>query len=316
MAVRLLLLLLAIAATPLIAAGPGVPDGSGAGEPSTKRRFRPPAVLLDGEPLAVLRFRELPPALPPVWKTLEDGRVVRRFSFVAWLRHVGVEPAELALASFHGGRNRVAHIEGRALADADLLFSFTQDTRGKLRLEWPARVVAGDTVDGVRAITLHRVRPPLEGDAHRDAVPGGLRVYLDGRLAGVARRAAVGEEGRGLPAILASLGISLEGVHAADLVFGDDATARVPARRLGRLRFLGKRGGGGQLVLDGSGRRASALLLHRRPAPALHDAPVPKRGRPHPAAVTTALHSRRGALALPAVSGPERPLQRESSSQP
>ena len=199
---------------------------------------------------------------------------MRRYSFVAWLRQAGVDPASLSAVHFHGGRRRVGRITGEDLSRHDILFSFTQETRGKLRLEWPEGVDVGDTVDGVLAVALYReTDPPLfderswrlavDGVANATALPGGMRIYLDGRIAGVARRAAVGDEGARLAPLLEGLGVDLGGVRTARLVFGDEGSTTVARERLEALAVRGLPGSGGQLLLAGTSRRVSAVLLER-----------------------------------------------------
>ena len=270
---------------------PPLAAAAAAREPGSGGRFKPPVVFLDGEAIAVLRYQELPPSFAPQWKLLEDGRRVRRFSFNAWLRHVGIDPATIVDAHFHGGRDRVARIAGADLAKTDVIFSFSQSVKGKLRLEWPDGSTVSDSVDGVLAIALYRERPaprwnaeewqleldgkPLEGPAYSTELAGGLRVYEDGRLSGVARRSLVGEEGQLLGALLGSMDVSLDGVLAVDLVIGDEGALRLPAISLQGVRVLGLPGSGGQLTIAGTDLRVSALLLHRVAAPRLRDASAP-----------------------------------------
>jgi hypothetical protein len=249
--------------------------------PGSGARFRPPVIHLDGEPLAVVRFSELPPDLPVVWKTLSDGRRVRRYSFVALLRTLGVDAATLSEAHFHGGRARVARIAGKDLAKSDVLFSFTQDTRGKARFEWPPLSMVSDTVDGVLAIGLYRDRAlpqwnekkwrleldgrPLDGPAYAEELPGGVRVYRDNLLAGVARRANVGESPRVLAGLLDELGIARTDLDSVDLVFGDEGALRFPPSVLEGLTVAGLQGAGGQLSIVGTDLKLSAVLMHTAP---------------------------------------------------
>ena len=268
-------------------------------EQRPRQRYRAPVVYLDGTPLAVLSFGELPPGLETRWTLLEDQRKVRRFLIADYLRALGVDLAKVKEVHAYGGRERIAVIKGAELRrfEKKLLFSFTQSDKGVPRLHWPGEgFETNDAIDKVVALTVYVTRLPpiwnpeswsleLEGRAVEGIpyatteVRGGTRVYVDGRLAGFIKRNGVdmnalvpgsAEGGRPRYALLgqlATLGIRLEAMKSVDLIYEDVPLARLPAKDLLGADFALLEKSGGTIELRPPEKQVTAILLYDRQAP-------------------------------------------------
>jgi hypothetical protein len=187
-------------------------DGSGNGRRrpggQKKKRFGQSPLYVDGVPIAVVAYGELPPWLPTHWVTLNDGRKVVRFVMADYLSALGVPLRRVQSLHLHGGRGRVGIIPGDELRRVKdrLLFSFTQGDQGKMRMHWTGDIGVSDSIDKVRAVAVYVDRKPprwdrgqwglvddegvkFEGIPYAEApLRGGVRVYLDGRIAHVLKR--------------------------------------------------------------------------------------------------------------------------------
>jgi hypothetical protein len=185
-------------------------DGGGRRHPGgeKKKRFGQSPIYLDGVPIAVATYGELPPWLATRWVALGDGRKVIRFVFADYLTALGIPLGRVQSVQLHGGRGRVGIIAGdelRRVRDT-LLFSFTRGEGGVMRMHWDGDAQVSDSIDKVRAVAVYvERRPPrwdrgawglvdevgveFEGIPYAEApLKGGVRIYLDGRIAHVFKR--------------------------------------------------------------------------------------------------------------------------------
>ena len=182
-------------------------------------KFKDPGVYLDGVPVGVLRFGELPIPLEPVWLEKKAGvpyrkgqaggpyRMVkqRHYRFVDYFRAVGVPVDKLQEMHIYGGnrRARAIVITGKELRSKELLFRFSSRVRGKVLPRCPSDLQDGLCPDHLKAVALYiRKKPPsrVEGGFQQDGkwihgIPyygdplrGGVRVYLDGPLKATIKR--------------------------------------------------------------------------------------------------------------------------------
>jgi len=181
--------------------------------PRDKQKRRHDAtVYVDGNPVAFVKFYELPPALQPVvYGPNDKQRKAPRYSVASYLEAIGVDLDKLKEAHFYGGRGRVAVVSGPELkAKRDVLaFRFTAGDRGNLRMEWPGRdklQMTGLQADIINDIAVYVERSAPRYDIPSGRVvdengkpivgipfapierPGGTRVYLDGRLVSSIKR--------------------------------------------------------------------------------------------------------------------------------
>jgi hypothetical protein len=185
-------------------------DGSGQRRPGGERRkrFGQSPVYVDGVPIAVVAYGELPAWLPTRWFALNDGRKVIRFVFADYLSALGIPLRRVQAVHLYGGRGRVGIIPGAELRRVkdQLLFSFTKGDDGKMRMHWTGDVQVSDSIDKVQAVAVYVERKPprwdrgqwglvddkgveYRGIPYAEApLKGGVRVYLDGRIAHVLKR--------------------------------------------------------------------------------------------------------------------------------
>ncbi len=190
--------------------GGGTGDGGGQRRPGgqQKKRFGQSPVYVDGVPTAVVAYGELPPWLKTRWVALNDGRKVIRFVFADYLRALGVPLRRVQAVHLYGGRGRVGTISGSELRRmrSRLLFSFTKGDAGKMRMHWDGDVQVSDSIDKVQAVAVYVDRKPPRWDRGKwglvdengvefEGIPyaqaplkGGVRIYLDGRIAHVLKR--------------------------------------------------------------------------------------------------------------------------------
>ncbi len=183
-------------------------------------RFKDPGVYVDGTPIGVLRFGELPTPLAPFWfeeraavpfKAGDPGprfKLVkqRRYRFKDYFKAMGVNVAKVKEMHLYGGNQRAAAvvISGDQLRSSDdFLFRFGGSIWGKPIPACPAGVGDGKCPDQVGTVVLYvKKDPPIRkggyfyfGDKRIEGIPyfgepirGGVRVYLDGPLAATVKR--------------------------------------------------------------------------------------------------------------------------------
>jgi hypothetical protein len=239
------------------AAPGGGGDGQGGG--GGKKRFGDSSAYVDGVPLGVLRYFELPPRLEPFPYPLANGRNAERYRVAEYLVAVGVDLAKVQAVHFVGGRNRTAIVRGEELRKQQkvLAFSFTRETAGKARMHWPPGIDTNTTIDAIVHLLVYVAKAPPSYDPKKKAffdekgarfegVPysdpaqqiRGTRVYLDGRFAGSVKRKRITDEVLSasytpanplysLEKYLASLGAEPAKAAALVVVQGDSVTLRL-----------------------------------------------------------------------------------------
>ena len=190
-----------------------VADRGGGGQKA--KRFGQSPVYVDGKPIAVAAYGELPAWLPDHPVKLGDGRTAIRFVLGDYLTALGVDLARVKSIHFYGGRGRIAIMPGDELrrVKKQLLFSFTNGDSGKMRMHWDGKLEVSDTIDKVQAVAIYiEKKPPAwstakwgliddngvkyEGIPYVDnPLKGGVRIYLDGRLAHLLKRNRTFERG-------------------------------------------------------------------------------------------------------------------------
>jgi hypothetical protein len=183
-----------------------VADRGGGG--AKKKRFGQSPLYVDGTPVAVVAYGELPAWLPDHPVKLGDGRTAVRFVFGEYLAALGIDLARVQAVHLYGGRGRIAILRGDELrrVKKQLLFSFTEGDAGKMRMHWDGKLDVSDTIDKVQAVAVYiEKKPPAwstakwglvdEHDTKIDGIPfvqnplkGGVRIYLDGRIAHLLKR--------------------------------------------------------------------------------------------------------------------------------
>jgi len=268
-------------------------DGNGGGQRRPggmkKKRFGQSPVYVDGVPTAVVAYGELPAWLPTRWVTLNDGRKVIRFVLGDYLRSLGVPLARVRAVHLYGGRGRVGIIPGdemRRVKDT-LLFSFTQGDQGKMRMHWSGDVQVSDSIDKVQAVAIYVEKKPPRWDRGKwglvddegvkyEGIPyaesrlkGGVRIYLDGRIAHLLKRNRTFERkiepariADGVPIFgmfdyLDEVGIAARRVTAIEFLAENQVALRLEGRTLAAERA--------KLELSAPPQSSGRVLVHLGP---------------------------------------------------
>ena len=252
---------------PAAAAITAVPpaEGSHGGGKNGNGRFRDSYVYLDGKPVGVLRYSEIPSSLKPIAvPEIDDLDIPRYFKLGSYLQSTGVDLARVKQLQIYGSHGRVAIVSGdelRTLNDK-LVFDFTQQDHGKPRARWtqlhalPKRPMV-DVIMGI-AVYVNKTAPAFDGSGQLsldgkpieefeipyvgDEIPKGTRVYVDGKLEGWVRRKQLSDKliapgsdrlhaKFSLDAFLTSIGVSTRDAKAIDFMDGDDMVARLDGKR-------------------------------------------------------------------------------------
>jgi hypothetical protein len=224
-------------------------------------QFKESAVYVDGKPIAVLRYNELPASLKPhAVPEISSLGVARFFSLVEYLQALHVDPARVQAIQLYGSRRRVATIEGSELGQLKgrLFFDFTQQDQGKPRTRWTSQGMKhSTTIDVINSVAIYvdKTAPtytpgeglsldgkPVDGIPYAtDDEPKGTRVYVDGALAGwvkrklltddlIAKGSARSHAHFSLSAFLGALHVDATHAKAVDFTASDAMIARYSAK--------------------------------------------------------------------------------------
>lgn len=219
-------------------------------------------VYVDGAPVAVLRYGDLPEIAR---ETLEGG--TPSFRVADYLAAIGVPLASVRSVHFHGNNDRVASIEGKELAREPRRFTFTfsSQTTGTPVQRWDTEGLANEfVVHEIRKVSVFVKKAPVAihprlrchlatNGSCTDAVPyadtelaKGTRVVLDGRIVGVVKRRQLGDglvlgESAGddtrysVARLAKSFGVPESRIASVELVSGDEVIARADAAQWARV---------------------------------------------------------------------------------
>lgn len=183
-------------------------------------QFKEPGVYLDGVPVGMLTFGELPVPLAPAWHQERgavafrpgDGaprtRVVlqRRYRMIDYLTAIGVDVERIEELHIYGNQRRAAAVivSGDDLRGfPDFTFRFGSGVTGKPIPACPVGLGDGKCPDSIGAVAIYVDKPAptreggsfyLDGKRLTDIpyygqpLRGGIRVYRDGRLVSTIKR--------------------------------------------------------------------------------------------------------------------------------
>lgn len=239
-----------------------LPPDPNAGKP----RFGECAVYVDGQPIAVLKYGELPPNLPAHMQVVdEDGRKAPRFLMAEYLTALGIDLSKVRELHLYGGQDRIGIVKGDELRRfaKKFFFEFTRETTGKPAMRFVGKnFQITDIVDTFSTVAVYVDKPAprwnkelqslVDDDGREiDGIPyvktemrGGTRVYLDARLAANIKRnllsssMAVGEQNGkqrySLEAFLRAQKVDLSHVRSIELVREDRVVLSVRPEQLSR----------------------------------------------------------------------------------
>lgn len=241
-------------------------DGSGGGQRG--QRFGDASVYVDGRPIAVVRYLELPPTFSPIAHPLEDGRTAKRWRLADYLETLGIDLHKASEIHLLGGRGRASIFTAAELLKhrKTFYFSFTRGEGGKARLHYPPEgIETNTTIDSIQALSVYiEKKPPrfvrekrqflYEDGSVAQGVPfskpeeslRGTRIYADGKLVGSVKRRRLPDgvlsprytpqrPVYGVNKYLESLGVAPASVREIAFVRGDSVGARFDAAQWKKL---------------------------------------------------------------------------------
>ncbi|MEO8699887.1 MAG: hypothetical protein ABI867_07575 [Kofleriaceae bacterium] len=293
MRILLLVGMLACSASPQ----PEAPKVGGADTPainahgSGRDRWRGGGVYLDGQPIGVLRYGELPTGLAPVWETqrhrlpFKPGEAIRyeetkvpRYRITDYLAAVGVKLDDVVEVHMHGGRDSAIVLTREDLRrhPDEVMFKFAADTFGK-PIPILRAIKVGTRFDDLMALTIYVKREPphLTKDQtlelagipvkgipyHGDPLREGVRVYVDNRLAAVLKRNQLTTAGQvrwKLADVLRRQGVTTDKLARVELIHDEARTATLA---WSDLEFAFNAAASGEIMLGDQALRANSIAL-------------------------------------------------------
>jgi hypothetical protein len=272
-------------------------------------RWKDTGVYLDGKPIGFLTFGELPITLKPTWvkdKVSTDKppgcpecpswkwSQQRFYKFTDYLKAMGIDPRKVKVMHVYGPKlSQSVVATGKDLTSklADkFMFRFGMDIGGKA-LPWvPEGFGNGKTPDKIagvmiyidrKAPTVTREGVELDGQPvtgvpyYGDPIRGGIRVYLDDRLAAIIKRQeldpkaatqlSTGEMAWNFGEWLKSKGVDTSKVVEGWVIRDELRQEKLPFAELEKLSFSASSQAKGGIMLGDKKIRASSIALHTRP---------------------------------------------------
>jgi hypothetical protein len=257
-----------------------------------KDRWRGGGVYLDGLPIGMLRYGELPTGLEPIWETqrhrlpFKAGETIRyreskvaRYRVTDYLAAVGIRLADVVEVHMHGARDNAIVLTREDLRSHpdSVLFKFAGENFGK-PIPIVRDIAVGTRFDDLVALTIYVKRKPptltkehtltLEGipvrgiPYHGDPIREGVRVYVDNRLATTLKRnqlAAGGESRWNLTTILERQGVTTKQLARMELIHNDARTTKLAWNQ---LEFAFNAAASGEIILGDRALPAHSLALY------------------------------------------------------
>nr|HEX4318089.1 hypothetical protein [Kofleriaceae bacterium] len=280
-------------------------DGSTSGAQAFKG-YKETWVYVDGEPKGVLTFAEIPSWQPVAWaddiegldfgpNTPIDKRNKRvqlmRYGLIDYLKIIGVDVSKIKGIYVQASGYTYFTKEILDKWGKDIAFDFTGNDMTKTRFYWPKGVPVNMGYDRYVALTVIVNKPLLQLDEHRrividgqivNGIPyhgtperGGVRVYLDGKLAMVIKRNQLNDVGRVSPneprwsliKLLAANGVKAD-IGGIDVVSEKDVfnmhRTRMSAESLKDPTFATSSQASGEVVFGTANTPVNAFLLYSK----------------------------------------------------
>jgi hypothetical protein len=272
-------------------------------------RWKDTGVYVDGKPIGFLQFGELPIALKPTWikdKVSDRKRPgtndpgwkwaqQRFYKFTDYFKAVGLDIRKIKEIHVYGpklSQTLIATQKDLAGPHVDkFMFRFGANTGGKAIVAAPGEFGNGKTSDKLSAVMIYIDKKPpvlirnqgLELDGvmqtgvpyYGEPIRGGVRIYLDDKLAGIIKRqeldpkkATKGADGElrwKLADVFAAQGIDASKVVEAWLVRDELRERKLPGDSLATMMFSASAQAHGGIQLTEEKLKANALALHTRP---------------------------------------------------
>jgi hypothetical protein len=273
-------------------------------------RWKDVGVYVDGKPMGFLDWGELPIALKPTWvkDKVSDNKPPgcpiekcpgwkwsqqRFYKFTDYLRAIGVDPATIKMLHVYGPKlSQTIAVTGKELMSkqADgFMFRFGGEVGGKPIPQVPGNFGNGKSPDKINGVMIYIKRKPptitrdgieLDG-VPQDGVPyygeplrGGVRVYLDDKLATIVKRqeldpkkatqSADGDLHWDFAKFLDGKGIDASKVVEGWVIRDGRRKEKLTWAELSKMTFTASSQASGGITLGEPGIRANAIALHTR----------------------------------------------------
>jgi hypothetical protein len=279
-------------------------------------RWKDTGVYLDGKPIGFLNFGDLPIALRPVFikekvsatkrpHTDDPGwrwTQLRFYRFTEYLTALGIDLKTIRELHVYGPKFGdsivVRGAELRTPAAQEFMFRFGAEVGGKALPHTPPHFGNGMSPDKISAVMIYVTRTPptlvaegfvLDGQPvdgvpyYGEPIRGGVRIYLDDRLATIIKRAeldphaaAPGPDGElrwPLAAFLKAKGVDASRVVEGYVVRDERRREKLTAAELAGIYFTTSAQAKGGVMLGDQKLVTNALALHTR-AVAADELPV------------------------------------------
>jgi len=279
-------------------------------------KWKDAGVYVDGKPLGFLTWAELPLGCKPQWlreKVSADKRYgtddpgwkwarKRYYRFTDYLKAIGVDIRNVRELHVYGPKpTQTLIVTGKDLqspAAKEFWFWFGSNTSGKPIPHAPENFGNGRVADKVNSVMVYvdKKPPVLDPDVgmmldgveqtgvpyYGEPVRGGVRIYLDDKLATIIKRqeldsakatkGADGEPHWKLAEFLTGHGVDVKRVVEMWVIRGDQRHERLPASALPGMTFAASSQSKGGVLLGDQELLANAIALHTR---ALQPADMP-----------------------------------------
>jgi hypothetical protein len=287
------------------------PDYTPAEFKSGMSRWKDIGVYLDGKPIGFVDFGELPITLKPTWvkDKVSDNKPpgcpiekcpgwkwsqMRFYKFTDYLKALGVDIKRVKMMHVYGPKfSQTIAVTSKDLqskAADDFMFRFGALVGGKAIPHVPPNFGNGKQPDKINGVMIYIDRKPptitrdgieLDG-VPQDGVPyygeparGGVRVYLDDKLATIVKRQELdpkqaqqtpdGELHWSFADFLKSKGVDTSKIVEGWVIRDERRKEKIAWSDLSKMRFTaGAQAKGGILLGEGEGIRANAVALHTR----------------------------------------------------
>jgi hypothetical protein len=273
-------------------------------------RWKDCGVYVDGQPRGFLSFGEMPIGARPLFveerasAEVEPGskspgwRIVkeRRYRVDQYLTAIGIDLKTVKEVHAYGPKASDAIVvSGKELRKrgAEFMFRFGTEVGGKPIPVVPPNFGNGRSPDKMSALMVYIDKKPpkliwnqgfevdgqiVRGVPYGEQVKGGVRVYLDDKLATILRRKSfeeetpAGQNAQGEPlwslgALLAAEGVALEKVAEAYVIRDERRQEKLSGAELAKLTFTTGPKQQQQIFLGDKRIAVSHLALHSKPVP-------------------------------------------------
>lgn len=271
-------------------------------------RWKDTGVYLDGKPIGFLTFGELPIGLKPTWVKDKVSQnkppgceecpawkwsKQRFYKFTDYLKAMGIDIRKIKEIHVYGPRlSQSVVATGKDLQTKQangFMFRFGMDVAGKA-LPWvPEGFGNGKTPDKIAGVMIYIERKPpkvtregieLDGEMvtnvpyYGDPIRGGIRVYLDDRLATIIKRQELdpkaatklpdGKLAWSFGEFLKSKGVDSSTVVEGWVIRDERRAEKIPWAELEKMSFAASSQAKGGIQLVEKNVRANAIALHTR----------------------------------------------------